>query len=245
MLHDLGLYSGERQVAPDYDGVRADHRYRYEWADALIPPGGYGLDAFCGNGYGAWLLAKHRHVLAIDGSKEAVAFAAENFTTERTLFAYAYWPFELPSSTFDFVVSLESIEHVPDGQSLFHLLARSLKPGGRMIFSTPNEDLLPHASTGNHFHFKHYTLQETLELATSEGLEVLRWAGQNTYVINEDRTQGALLGDQSMTLQEGVPGQFTIVACRRPLTPTGPSTNDRPGRGRLLFKRFWTGRAGR
>ncbi|WP_428153215.1 class I SAM-dependent methyltransferase [Brevundimonas sp.] len=214
--HDLGLYSGERQVAGVYDDIRADHRYRYEWADRIIPAGGYGLDAFCGNGYGAWLLSRTRHVLGLDGSKEAVVFASDHFPTPRTLYAHAYWPFELPEAAFDFIVSLESVEHVPDGQAFFASLSRALKPGGQIIFSTPNEDLLPHQATGNHFHFKHYTLNETLGLANEQGLQVLSWAGQDCYQMTEEGRQGALLADEMTILRNETPGQFTIVSCRKP-----------------------------
>lgn len=220
MGHDLSFHSGERQTASTYDEVRADHRYRYEWADRLIPGHGFGLDAFCGNGYGAWLLSKNRNVLALDGSKEAVIFATEHFTTPSARFAHAYWPFKLPEEAFDFVVSLESVEHVPDGESFFAALAASLKPGGTLIFSTPNEDLLPHAPSGNHFHFKHYTLKETLALARDEGLEIVRWAGQDTYVMQEGRMVGHLT-DQDMMLRDDTPGQFNIVACRKPAPRKG------------------------
>lgn len=215
MDHDLGFFSGERQVADSYEGIRADHRYRYEWADALIPAGGHGLDAFCGNGYGAELLSRTRTVLGLDGSSEAVAFANQHFKSPRTLYAHAYWPFELPHETYDFVVSLESVEHVPDGDLFFAALVRSIKPGGHLIFSTPNEDLLPHASTGNHFHFRHYTLEESLDLARNAKLDIIAWAGQDCYQIDDGR-QGALLHESQFALKTKTAGQFTIIACRKP-----------------------------
>ena len=215
MDHDLSFHSGERQTASTYDEVRADHRYRYEWADRLIPSQGYGLDAFCGNGYGAWLLSKTRNLLAFDGSKEAVVFATEHFATPSARFAHAYWPFSLPHGVFDFVVSLESVEHVPDGAQFFTALVQSLKPGGMLVFSTPNEELLPHAPSGNHFHYKHYTLEETLALAVGEGLEIVAWAGQDTYLMQDGRMVGHLT-DLDMTLKDQRPGQFNIVACRKP-----------------------------
>ena len=97
-----------------------------------------------------------------------------------------YYPFELPAATFDFVVSLESIEHVADGAGFFTALVNSLKPGGYLAFSTPCQDVLPHEKTGNHFHHKHYTLAESLSLAASLDLELLDWAGQDTYAMRPD-----------------------------------------------------------
>ena len=217
MPHDLSLHSGERQTARSYDDIRADHRYRYEWAAKFIPERTFGLDAFCGNGYGAWLLGETRQVLALDGSAEAITFANEHFRRGGALFSHAYWPFQLPIEAFDFIVSLESIEHVADGQAFFDALCASLKPGGVFVFSTPNEELLPHRSTGNHFHFRHYTLAETDDLARAAGLSIIGWAGQNTYEMLENGNQGPLLSDKEMILRDSVAGQFSIFACRKPM----------------------------
>ncbi|ASD27352.1 MAG: methyltransferase domain-containing protein [Brevundimonas diminuta] len=178
---------------------------------ALIAAGGHGLDAFCGNGYGAELLSRTRTVLGLDGSSEAVAFTNQHFKSPRTLYAHAYWPFEWPHETYDFVVSLESLEHVPDGDLFFAALVRSIKPGGHLIFSTPNEDLLPHASTGNHFHFRHYTLAESLDLARNAKLDIVAWASQDCYQIDDGR-QGALLHESQFRLKPKIAGQFTIIA---------------------------------
>ncbi len=215
MTHDLSLHSGERQVATEYGAIRADHRFRYEWADAKIPQAGFGLDVFCGNGYGTWLLAASRLVLGIDGSDEAIRLADAHFRTPRTLFSANYYPFELPEGTFDFIVSLESVEHVEDGKGFFHRLVHALKPGGLLVFSTPCEDRLPHAMTGNHFHFKHYTFEETLALATSVGMEVLDWAGQDVYTFQPDGRQGGHLPESDMRLETRQIGQFLVVACRK------------------------------
>ena len=216
MAHDLSLNSGERQVATEYDSIRADHRFRYEWADARIPAGGYGLDVFCGNGYGTWLLGQSRSMLGVDGSVDAIRLAETHFRGPRSFFSVGYYPFDLPRATFDFVVSLESIEHVSDGAGFFSTLVDSVKPGGLLIYSTPCEELLPHGKTGNHFHYKHYTLQETLAMGPSRGLELIEWAGQNTYHMKEDGWQGPVLADDAMNLVAGQPGQFLIVCCRKP-----------------------------
>lgn len=214
-MHDLTLNSGERQVATEFAAIRADHRFRYAWADARLPAGGFGLDAFCGNGYGTWLLAQSRTVLGIDGSSEAIRLAEVHYRSPRTFFATQYFPFELPTEVFDFVVSLESVEHVADGQGFFQQLVDSLKPGGQLVFSTPCEDHLPLAMTGNHFHFRHYSLDETLALAGSCGLTLIEWAGQNTYQMQPDGRQGALLPESEMGLTGDRAGQFTLVLCQK------------------------------
>lgn len=215
MIHDLRLNSGERQTAVDYRDVRADHRFRYEWASNRIPSKSFGIDVFCGNGYGTWLLSESRFVIGVDGSSEAIELANKYYRRPSALFTSAYYPFELPAQSFDFVVALESIEHVPNGAEFFERICRTLKPGGNLIFSVPCEDYLPHLATGNHFHHKHYTLQETLTMANSHGLSLVSFSGQNTYNINPDGSQGELLSSEMMILTPDEPGQFVIVHSKK------------------------------
>lgn len=215
MPHDFSLHSGERQTATSYGSIRADHRFRYEWADRLLPAGGFGIDAFCGNGYGAWLLSSKRVVWGIDGSSDAIRLADEHFRTPSCFFSTAKWPFAVPDRTFDFIVALESVEHVEDGAGFFEALANSLKPGGSLLFSTPCQDRLPLEKTGNHFHFKHYRLEESNALAQSNNLELLDWAGQDTYQIREDGWQGPVLADEAMALKPREAGQFVMYHCRK------------------------------
>ena len=215
MQHDLSLNSGERQVATAYSAIRADHRFRYEWANSRIPENGFGLDAFCGNGYGTWLLSKSRIVIGMDGSTDAIRQAEQHFKTPSNYFSVNYFPFDLPRQVFDFVVSLESIEHVADGGAFFDRLTACLKPGGHLVFSTPCEDRLPHRMTGNHFHHKHYSLDESLAMASSAQIELLGWAGQDTYNFLADGRQGSLLPEDQMTLKPDETGQFIILHCRK------------------------------
>jgi SAM-dependent methyltransferase len=213
MHHDLSLHSGERQVAARYDDIRADHRFRYEWADKKLPMNGFGLDVFCGNGYGTWLLSRNRVLLGIDGSSEAIRQAEQHYRRNSVFFSTAYYPFDLPVKVFDFVVSLESIEHVENVSAFFSSLAKSLKPGGVFIFSTPCEDKLPHTATGNHFHYRHYSFEETMRLAQSNGLALIDWAGQDCYAFDHNGMQGSLLTDEEMKLRETTIGQFLVVQC--------------------------------
>ena len=215
MAHDLSLHSGERQTAETYAAIRADHRFRYEWVDARLPKRGFGREAFCGNGNGAWLLGQRRAVWGIDASAEAIAQAEQHFKTPQTLYSTAYYPFPLPKAAFDFVVSLESVEHVEGDASFMATLVDALKPGGFLAFSTPCEDLLPLASTGNHFHWRHYTLDQTLALAQDNGLELLDWAGQTVYTFLPDGRQGGHVQTEDMRMQTRTPGQFILCLSRK------------------------------
>lgn len=217
MVKDFSLNSGERQTATQYMSIRADHRFRYEWADAIIPAGGRGLDLFCGVGYGTQLLGRTRKLTGIDGSAEAIALARRCYSGEHHDFLPMQWPFDIAPASLDFVVSLESIEHVSDGERFFAAMAEAVKPGGWMVYSTPNEDRLPLAAFGGgqHFHHRHYTHAQTIALAERNGLVLRAYAGQDVYLMEGRRPVGALNPDR-MKLRENQPGQFTIAAAQRP-----------------------------
>lgn len=99
-----------------------------------------GVDVFCGYGYGygTHLLSTSRHVLGIDGSTDAIRLAEQHYRTPNALFSQARSPFSLPSQAFDFAVSLESVEHVEQGEAFIAILAASLKPGGTVNVIVPD-----------------------------------------------------------------------------------------------------------
>lgn len=183
------LRSGERQVAPRAAEIRADHRARYEWAASLIPEGAIcGLDAFCGVGYGTELLAQRVQgfVVGVDGSPDAIAYAEAHYASARAIYSCKQWPFGVPRNVFDFVACFESAEHVEDGRALLAALTQSLKPGGILFLSTPNETRMPRAAFKNDFHVRHYTREEILSMAGD--MEVIEWYGQ----LVDERDKGVL-----------------------------------------------------
>ena len=95
-MKDFSLNSGERQTATQYMSIRADHRFRYEWADAIIPAGGQGLDLFCGVGYGTQRLAHNdRYVIGMDGSAKRSRWPSVLQRPQSRLLVAVEWPFEI------------------------------------------------------------------------------------------------------------------------------------------------------
>ncbi|MET0262434.1 MAG: methyltransferase domain-containing protein [Rariglobus sp.] len=199
---DFSYDSGERQTATTFDQIRRDHSNRYllathilknHFAKASAPL--RGLDLFCGNGYGAWLASTelNAHVLGIDGSADAIAVANEHFSTSRTIFTAKCFPFDLPAGEYDFITCFESIEHVADPDALFSALARSLKPGGVLFVSTPNEATMPLALNAQWFrhHVRHFREQELVNLARRQGdVGYVGQFGQKVYRLDRGRVIG-------------------------------------------------------
>jgi 2-polyprenyl-3-methyl-5-hydroxy-6-metoxy-1,4-benzoquinol methylase len=127
-------------------GVRSDaHVVRYQLAATLVKPGDRVADAACGLGYGSHVLAclsEASHVTGIDLSDWGVEHARRNYADERVAFECGSLPDALAGvqeSTYDFVVSLETLEHVDDPALLLRAFWRTLKPGGRIFVSVPND----------------------------------------------------------------------------------------------------------
>lgn len=181
--YDFSYNSGERQTATTLEGVRPDHIDRYTWAIEQIRAGLgdgplTGGDYFCGDGYGTRLLSDLGPVTGVDGSHDAIAAAKAHFANDNTSFRQALFPFALEPGSHDYIVSLESVAHVPDAAALLAAWAEALRPGGMLVISTPNEDVYPFDPTRAPHHFRHFRPAEIRVLTEGVGLEEVAAIGQ-------------------------------------------------------------------
>jgi len=185
---DFGLDSGERVSALHIDAIPPDHVARYAFAGEVLSdlPGPLiGADIFCGSGYGTHMLAQSLpcFIHGIDGSAESINQANCSYVDLNVLFSQKFFPFSLPANHFDFIVSLESIEHVEQGEAFFGLLVHALKPGGRLIISAPNSEVVDLIKNPYDWHYKHYTVEEFLSLGEQYGLTLMTWLGADCTLI--------------------------------------------------------------
>ncbi len=116
------------------------HLARYRFAQEQIAAGGRGLDAGCGTGYGTHLLSqKSEFTLGIDYAAQALEYARARYAGDGLAFAAMNCHrLALADASFDWVISLEVFEHLEDSDAFLSECRRVLRPGGRMILSTPN-----------------------------------------------------------------------------------------------------------
>jgi len=177
------LNSGERQVAPTLDGIRADHVARYEWVAKRLARGSWVIDYGCGVGYGARILAEAGHrVVALDADAETIAYAREHYAHENISFVHDERVSIVWSGTtrFDAAICFEVIEHIADPAPLL----RQLREHALTLYaSVPNEDVLPWRSEANGFkgyafHHRHYRPHEFADLLKETGWTSAQGFGQ-------------------------------------------------------------------
>lgn len=210
---DFTFASGERVIATALDDIPPDHYERYKFAvECLQDMKGplTGADIFCGVGYGTRLLAESLpcFLLAVDGSGETIAKATQIYKNLNLMFCHKVFPFTLPSESFDFIVSMESIEHVEDGEWFFEVLAGAIKPGGRMVISAPNSKQVDLAKNPYKWHYRHYTNEEIVALGRKHGFEHIASMGADCTVVNDEGrvVSGNYYSPYSGTLKAGHPG---------------------------------------
>ncbi|NDQ56858.1 MAG: class I SAM-dependent methyltransferase [Acidipila sp.] len=128
-----------RPDSPD-QATYQHHLARYRFALGQMRGGERVLDAGCGTGYGSHVLrAKARSVLGVDYSHLAMNYAKRRY--EGAGIYYAVMDCQnlaCDSEAFDLVISFEVFEHMEDPDGFLRECVRVLKPGGRLILSTPN-----------------------------------------------------------------------------------------------------------
>jgi 2-polyprenyl-3-methyl-5-hydroxy-6-metoxy-1,4-benzoquinol methylase len=126
------------------------------------------LDAACGSGFGSNMLyQKAKKVVGIDNSWDAIRYCRERYMMPNLSFLQMDCNrLALPDSTFDAVVSFETLEHLHGADVFLQELSRVLKKGGIIITSTPNRENFSLYTKGikNPFHVKEFNEDEFAKL---------------------------------------------------------------------------------
>jgi ubiquinone/menaquinone biosynthesis C-methylase UbiE len=165
---------------------------RRDYLLARVAPGERVLDVGCGEGAFAAALDDHgAAVVAVDVAAEPLRRAAARFPGLDLRLVPVAGPLPFDDESFDVAWAGEVLEHVVDVVGLLDELHRVLRPGGRLLVSTPNHPplrllalaLAPRAfdshfdPRSDHVRFlSSRTLRLVLELAGFERVE-LRGAG--------------------------------------------------------------------
>lgn len=144
---DRGSMHWREMTSRSIRRFNAFQQARYDWIikTAGDTRGKKVLDIGCGDGALSYLLAKTGAlVTGVDNEELGLKFARENFNKEdpERKLRYEFIPasaYELPlaDESFDLVVSCEVIEHLQYPEKMLAEARRVLRPGGKLILTTP------------------------------------------------------------------------------------------------------------
>ncbi len=175
-------FTGERFTPECVREIWYEHWHRYAFA-ARFARGRRVLDAACGEGYGAALLARGgaTSVLGVDVSSAAIEHARQRYGATPSLrfeAADATRLDGLPDASLDLIVSFETLEHVEAQERMLDGFARVLAPGGLLVISSPDKRTYSEeAGFRNEFHVREL-YREELEALLARRFPARRLFGQ-------------------------------------------------------------------
>ncbi|MGB9715441.1 MAG: class I SAM-dependent methyltransferase [Thermodesulfovibrionales bacterium] len=146
------------------------------------------LELGCGVGGNAPLIKDCKEYIGTELSEIALERARESFGKKPN---FKFIPMDamdlkFDNNQFDIVIATEVIEHLPNAQKMLKESFRVLKPGGKLLISSPNRDSL-HLRVNRMLgyadfkcsidHVKEYSYSEMVNMLTNEGFRIQDTAG--------------------------------------------------------------------
>jgi SAM-dependent methyltransferase len=189
--------TGERTVpgvlVENYWYRRHEAAYRWVLATQRVR-GAVVVEAGCGEGYGAALLAEAgADVVGLDLDHPTLMHAAHHYPRLAAVRANLV-ALPVSSAVADLVVSSQVVEHLWDQDRFVAECARVLRPGGSLVVTTPNRRTFP---PGNVFHHRELDAAELVNLVGGH-LEVTAVLGvrHGGRLAAEEAAQGDLVAAQ-------------------------------------------------
>lgn len=180
------------------------------------------LEIGCGRGaFARWLQEQGADVTAADFSPAAVELAARLLGPETPALVADVQQLPFPDEHFDVVVSLETLEHVPDPAAGLAELVRVTRHGGRLVVTTPN----------------YLNLLGLYRIA-------LRLAGRRFTEGGQPINQPLILAGRVLRLRRLGCRVDAVDGCVHTIPVPGFRTIDLEGRGRPAWATRWVARHG-
>jgi SAM-dependent methyltransferase len=188
------------RFVPDKDTgrlIEAEHLARYRWA-AQAAAGRRVLDAGCGTGYGAKLLAEAgaHEVVGVDLAAGVLEAVAPSMPEQVRLEAGDLRQLSYEAGSFELIVCFEVIEHFEEPLVVLDELVRVLGQNGVLLISSPNRGVFPAGNPHHHHEFEPQELHEAL----CARLRNVRLVRQNDYLLSAALLDASVLARDGATL---------------------------------------------
>lgn len=146
------------------------HLQRYQFAGKHLTPG-LVADAACGAGYGSYMLATEfqksiTKITAIDIDSNVINYARQRYKHPLIEFLETDLLNYKSPNLFNTIISLETIEHLPDPHQFVLHMTTLLAVGGRFVASAP----VTPSVDANPYHLHDFTKRSFKKLFTTAGL---------------------------------------------------------------------------
>ena len=159
------------------------HIRRYRWASRYLKKCDRVLDAGCGTGYGAAMLANMcKFVTAVDSDREAINYALEEYSIDNVSFRCCDLRIIKPNKRpYNTIVMIETIEHFDrtDAKDILSNFYYLLRNQGKLIITTPERNAV--RCSGSPFHKIEYTKEQIVDLI-SQHFEIIESFVRKNYI---------------------------------------------------------------
>lgn len=137
------------------------HVFAYETAKQYM--GKTVLEAGCGNGYGMRMLSQYADLyIGLDKFVTEGMEIPKNAAVFKAMFPSLQ---NIGDNLFDTVICFQVIEHIEEDAKLLAEIKRVLKPGGKLLMTTPN---IKTSLTRNPYHIREYTCAGMQQLISAQ-----------------------------------------------------------------------------
>ena len=140
------------------------------------------LEVGCGTGSNLTMLQRFGRLDAIEPDRGARALASRRGGI-RVAGGLLPDEAEIEDAAYDLIVLLDVLEHIPDDAGTLRLLARKLRPGGRLLVTVPATPWLWSSHDVAHHHQRRYTARGLAKVLGQGGFRIVHRSHFNTVLF--------------------------------------------------------------